>query len=104
MIEKLGYGKWEELKVEIRKAWQFRFDWYLKSRTPQELQKRVESLVRLIEKEAQDSEDKDKVKANTAAFKKVFLYSLLIIECVAFTHSLLSLILLSLVIGLSSVD
>jgi SWI/SNF-related matrix-associated actin-dependent regulator of chromatin subfamily A member 5 len=60
MTQKLGYGKWEELKLEVRKAWQFRFDWYLKSRTPQELNRRVDILIRLIEKETQESDDKEK--------------------------------------------
>ena len=30
MMQQLGYGRWEELKLEIRKAWQFRFDWFIK--------------------------------------------------------------------------
>jgi hypothetical protein len=28
MTHQLGYGNWDALKAEIRKAWQFRFDWY----------------------------------------------------------------------------
>jgi SWI/SNF-related matrix-associated actin-dependent regulator of chromatin subfamily A member 5 len=51
MTEKLGYGNWEDLKAEIRAAWQFRFDWFIKSRTPTELGRRVDTLIRLIEKE-----------------------------------------------------
>lgn len=51
MSQKLGYGNWEDLKAELRSAWQFRFDWFIKSRTPAELGRRVESLIRLIEKE-----------------------------------------------------
>jgi len=54
MTHKLGYGAWEELKAEIRKNWMFRFDWFIKSRTPQELGRRVESLIRMIEKEEED--------------------------------------------------
>ena len=34
MIHKLGYGAWEELKASIRANWRFRFDWFVKSRTP----------------------------------------------------------------------
>jgi hypothetical protein len=30
MTHQLGYGRWEELKYEIRKAWNFRFDWFIK--------------------------------------------------------------------------
>merc|ERR1711871_748268 len=51
MSQKLGYGNWEDLKAELRSAWQFRFDWFIKSRTPAELGRRVESLIRMIEKE-----------------------------------------------------
>lgn len=60
MAHKLGYGRWDELKTEIRKAWQFRFDWFIKSRTPQELNRRVDTLIRLIEKENQEVEEKEK--------------------------------------------
>jgi len=51
MTQKLGYGNWEDLKAEIRTAWQFRFDWFIKSRTPTELGRRVDTLIRLVEKE-----------------------------------------------------
>jgi SWI/SNF-related matrix-associated actin-dependent regulator of chromatin subfamily A member 5 len=47
----VGYGNWEEVKREIRKSWRFRFDWFFKSRTPAELQRRTDTLIRLIEKE-----------------------------------------------------
>jgi len=49
--QQLGYGNWEDLQNEIRKAHQFRFDWFLKSRSPQDLNKRVDQLIRIIEKE-----------------------------------------------------
>jgi SWI/SNF-related matrix-associated actin-dependent regulator of chromatin subfamily A member 5 len=47
----VGYGNWDEVKREIRKSWRFRFDWFFKSRTPSELQRRTDTLIRLIEKE-----------------------------------------------------
>jgi SWI/SNF-related matrix-associated actin-dependent regulator of chromatin subfamily A member 5 len=50
-VDKVGFGNWDELKAEVRKSWLFRFDWYFKSRTPQELAKRVETLIRLVERE-----------------------------------------------------
>eukprot|EP00878_Enallax_costatus_P003452 GHUV01003663.1.p1 GENE.GHUV01003663.1~~GHUV01003663.1.p1 ORF type:complete len:1042 (+),score=456.73 GHUV01003663.1:458-3583(+) len=53
-MAKLGYGQWDDLKAEIRKNWRFRFDWFFKSRTPQELARRAETLIRLIEKENED--------------------------------------------------
>ncbi|GBG00203.1 chromatin-remodeling complex ATPase chain, partial [Raphidocelis subcapitata] len=50
----LGYGAWDELKAAVRRHWRFRFDWFFKSRTPQELGRRCETLIRLIEKEMED--------------------------------------------------
>ena len=54
MTHKLGYGSWDQLKSEIRRSWLFRFDWFLKSRTPQELGRRTDTLIRLVEKENLD--------------------------------------------------
>ena len=58
MMHKLGYGAWDEIKAEIRNHWRFRFDWFFKSRTPQELQRRCETLIRLIEKENEEDEER----------------------------------------------
>lgn len=66
MLHKLGYGAWDDLKAEIRKSWRFRFDWFFKSRTPQELARRSDTLIRLIEKENEDIE-----KAETEERRKV---------------------------------
>lgn len=54
MTNKLGYGRFENLKAEVRKAWQFRFNWWIKSRTPTELKRRVDALIRMIEKENEE--------------------------------------------------
>uniref|UniRef100_A0A7S4BX57 Uncharacterized protein n=1 Tax=Chrysotila carterae TaxID=13221 RepID=A0A7S4BX57_CHRCT len=51
MTNELGYGKWEELKREVRRHPEFRFDWLFKSRTPVELGRRVDHLIRLIQNE-----------------------------------------------------
>ncbi|KAG2588747.1 hypothetical protein PVAP13_5NG234900 [Panicum virgatum] len=37
MVHKLGYGNWDELKAAFRMSPLFRFDWFVKSRTTQEL-------------------------------------------------------------------
>jgi SWI/SNF-related matrix-associated actin-dependent regulator of chromatin subfamily A member 5 len=58
MIHKLGYGAWDEMKAEIRKSWRFRFDWFFKSRTPQELNRRCDTLIRLVEKENEEADAK----------------------------------------------
>lgn len=57
MTSQLGYGRWEDLKMEVRKTGQFRFNWFIKSRTSQELKRRVDALIRLIEKEKEDLEE-----------------------------------------------
>lgn len=59
MTHQLGYGRWEALREEVRKCWLFRFDWFIKTRSPLELQRRVDVLIRLIEKEAAESAEAD---------------------------------------------
>lgn len=59
---KVGYGNWDSLKEEIKKSWQFRFDWFLKSRTTFQIQQRVDTLIRLIEKELAEKEGKSMKK------------------------------------------
>ncbi|GAM25015.1 hypothetical protein SAMD00019534_081900, partial [Acytostelium subglobosum LB1] len=52
--QELGYGAWDELKEEIRKAPQFKFDWMIQTRTTQELKARCDQLLKYIIKEEQD--------------------------------------------------
>ncbi len=33
MMQRHGYGANERIRMEIRRAWQFRFNWYFKSRS-----------------------------------------------------------------------
>ena len=49
------------LDYNYRSAPQFRFDWFLKSRTAMELQRRCNTLITLIEREVQEWEEKEKV-------------------------------------------
>ena len=56
-VNEIGYGKWSEMRLRIRVAWQFRFDWWIKSRSSTEIQRRVDSLVRIIERENSDREN-----------------------------------------------
>lgn len=51
MMHRHGYGSAERIRMEIRRAWQFRMDWYFKSRNAVEIQKRCDMLVRVIERE-----------------------------------------------------
>ena len=76
MVNKLGYGNWDELKAAFRMSPQFRFDWFVKSRTATELARRCDALIRLIEKEIQELDEKerqarkDQSKMNKVSFKK----------------------------------
>ncbi|KAK5582150.1 hypothetical protein RB653_003733 [Dictyostelium firmibasis] len=84
MCHRLGYGAFEELKEEIRKSPQFRFDWFIQTRTCQELKARVDQLLKYIIKEHQEEmeaareaekrkKEKEKLKlaaASGAASKK----------------------------------
>ena len=56
-VDKLGYGRWDELKADARASHRFRFDWYFKSRTPQELARRCDTLIRLVENEKKEEEE-----------------------------------------------
>eukprot|EP00547_Thalassionema_nitzschioides_P003190 CAMPEP_0194214352 /NCGR_PEP_ID=MMETSP0156-20130528/15501_1 /TAXON_ID=33649 /ORGANISM="Thalassionema nitzschioides, Strain L26-B" /LENGTH=1063 /DNA_ID=CAMNT_0038942583 /DNA_START=94 /DNA_END=3285 /DNA_ORIENTATION=+ len=51
MMHRHGYGAAERIRMEIRRAHQFRFDWYFKSRNTNEIQKRCDFLVRAVERE-----------------------------------------------------
>jgi SWI/SNF-related matrix-associated actin-dependent regulator of chromatin subfamily A member 5 len=59
MMHRHGYGAAERIRMEIRRAWQFRFDWYFKSRNATEIQKRCDFLVRVIERENDDLRKKE---------------------------------------------
>ncbi|CAB4064730.1 SMARCA5 [Lepeophtheirus salmonis] len=63
MLHKLGFDKenvYDELRSAIRNAPQFRFDWFIKSRTAMELQRRCNTLITLIERENHEIEEKEK--------------------------------------------
>lgn len=59
MLHKLGLDRenvYEDLRIQVRQAPQFRFDWFIKSRTAMELQRRCNTLITLIEREMAESE------------------------------------------------
>ncbi|VDP05105.1 unnamed protein product [Soboliphyme baturini] len=63
MLHQLGFDKenvYEELRQAIRQVPQFRFDWFIKSRTAMELQRRCNTLITLIEKEMHEVEENEK--------------------------------------------
>jgi len=65
MMHAYGYGNWERIRVEIRNAWQFNFDWFFKSRNAQELARRADLLIRLVEKENEEHARDATAKAST---------------------------------------
>ncbi|KAJ3163274.1 hypothetical protein HDU88_006372 [Geranomyces variabilis] len=63
MLERYGYGSddvYEKILGEVRRSPLFRFDWFIKSRTAQEIQRRCNTLVQLVSKEAAEREDEEK--------------------------------------------
>merc|ERR1712192_107385 len=77
MVHKLGLNKenvYDDLRAAVVAAPQFRFDWFIKSRTALELQRRCNSLITCIEKEMNDLEDQakmDKKRSNKMLKEKV---------------------------------
>ncbi|GMH18788.1 hypothetical protein Nepgr_020629 [Nepenthes gracilis] len=60
MVHRLGYGNWDELKAAFRTSPLFRFDWFVKSRTTQELARRCDTLIRLVERENQEYDERER--------------------------------------------
>ncbi|OAD75458.1 Homeodomain-like DNA binding domain-containing transcription factor [Phycomyces blakesleeanus NRRL 1555(-)] len=77
MLEKYGYGTenvYDNIRREIKSSALFRFDWFLKSRTSQEIARRCNTLIGLIQKENIESEEKDQeekkgIKTNVPPLK-----------------------------------
>jgi SWI/SNF-related matrix-associated actin-dependent regulator of chromatin subfamily A member 5 len=60
LVNKFGYGAWDRIKQEICSLEMFAFDYYLRSRTPAEIGRRCDSLMRISEKDNADLETKEK--------------------------------------------
>jgi len=73
MLHKLGFDRenvYDELRQAVRCAPQFRFDWFIKSRTAVELQRRCNTLITLIERENQELLEKEKREKKKAGGAK----------------------------------
>lgn len=79
MVHKLGYGNWDELKAAFRTSALFRFDWFVKSRTTQELARRCDTLIRLVEKENQEHDERERQARKEKKLAKV-LFMILTIQ------------------------
>jgi len=70
MMYRHGYGAAERIRMEIRRCWQFRFDWYFKSRNAADIQRRCDTLVKVIERENEEvrkKEEEEIAKASGAS-------------------------------------
>eukprot|EP00388_Colpodella_angusta_P016916 GDKJ01041886.1.p1 GENE.GDKJ01041886.1~~GDKJ01041886.1.p1 ORF type:complete len:1214 (-),score=281.72 GDKJ01041886.1:82-3390(-) len=47
----LGFGRWEDIRAFIKRDPRVRFDWFLRTRSANDIGKRVDALVRLMKKE-----------------------------------------------------
>ena len=70
MMYRHGFGAAERIRMEIRRAWQFRFNWYFKSRSAQDIQKRCDLLVRIIERENAEIHQKEEEEERKAQEKE----------------------------------
>ena len=77
---------YERIKRDISEFPVFRFDWFFKSRSPQELARRCTTLLSMIEKEA-EAEKVDGVKKGTTSRGKVRLLSFRIHSREGFSHA-----------------
>ena len=83
MLHKLGFDKenvYEELRAEVRNAPQFRFDWFIKSRTAMELQRRCNTLITLIERENHEIEEKEKAERKKKGGKSSGLFTAVLVN------------------------
>lgn len=72
MLKEIGYESencFERLRREVRNSPAFRFDWFIKSRTSTELQRRCTTLIALIEKEHQELAEKEHAEKKSSKRK-----------------------------------
>ncbi|KAI5630324.1 putative global transcription activator SNF2L1 isoform X1 [Silurus asotus] len=94
MLHKMGFDKenvYEELRQCVRNTPQFRFDWFIKSRTAMELQRRCNTLISLIEKENTEIEEKEKAEKKKRAPKGQSVTTSLLFSSLLFSSLLFSL-------------
>ena len=64
LTNQLGYGKWRDIKKAIRRDARCRFDHLFLSRNEAELQRRVDILVKALEKEEESNQKKPQKELN----------------------------------------
>eukprot|EP01006_Ploeotia_vitrea_P039228 TRINITY_DN66325_c6_g8_i2.p1 TRINITY_DN66325_c6_g8~~TRINITY_DN66325_c6_g8_i2.p1 ORF type:complete len:892 (+),score=142.37 TRINITY_DN66325_c6_g8_i2:309-2678(+) len=66
----IGWGEWEKVKAEVMQAWEFRFNYFLHTRTTTDIARRMEHLMKQLEKEHNDWINKGSVKSWTVPSAK----------------------------------
>ncbi len=64
-LEELGYGNddvYDKIRERIRQSPIFRFDWFIKSRTSIEIQRRCATLIGIVQKEMNEFDDDSETK------------------------------------------
>ncbi|GKT36478.1 ISWI chromatin-remodeling complex ATPase ISW2 [Aduncisulcus paluster] len=59
-VGKCGWGNWVEIMQEVNSHPETRFDWWLKSRSERDVKKRLELLVRALERKEEKKEEEKK--------------------------------------------
>lgn len=71
MLEKYGYGTenvYDNIRREIKQSPMFRFNWFLKSRTSQEIARRCNTLIGLVQKENAELEERSQEEKKVIYF------------------------------------
>ncbi|XP_073919886.1 probable global transcription activator SNF2L1 isoform X8 [Castor canadensis] len=87
MLHKMGFDRenvYEELRQCVRNAPQFRFDWFIKSRTAMEFQRRCNTLISLIEKENMEIEERERAEKKKRATKTPMKKNYITTTCLLF--------------------
>ncbi|GMH91340.1 hypothetical protein TrVE_jg9254 [Triparma verrucosa] len=68
-VGRYGYGAWPKIRIAIRQHWQFRFNYFFKSRTEKDIQNRVDYLLKLVEKEYEEALVKEIKNSGSSSIK-----------------------------------
>lgn len=68
-VGRYGYGAWPKMRIAIRQHWQFRFNYFFKSRTEKDIQNRVDYLLKLVEKEYEEALAKEEKNSGSSSIK-----------------------------------
>lgn len=58
-VRTVGYGDWENIQLATASDPTWTFDWFLRTRSPQDLARRADMLIRQIQRESQEDNDEE---------------------------------------------